>query len=294
MITVHSYCSYKNSPSGFVYGSFKIDEPADNDSYLLSDKYNRPFVRSAFECGIIRRVSGKIPNSSKYIFLVRKLKYDYGNDHDDVGREVQMNFAFEFDTFDEFSSFVSGYSNAESQNASALYKHLADCIIPDTGIETYKYRISKGEFESWIELISQGSSQKQDKFRDRICITTSSKSTDYTENISKIFNFPYAVNGEPVEWCRNEATGDYVYPCKKKPLDRWKSKLRPILLVTVLVLFVLVLILLSLFGIHTKDADKKSVKAKNTGDIICEQNIDLTQCSDIAYYCDNIENPYHC
>ncbi len=277
MITVHSYCSYKHSPSGFVYGSFRFEESAAADSYRLSNDNNIPVVRSAFENGIIRKVCGKIPGSSKYVFLVRKLKHGYGNAHDDIGREVQMNFAFEFDSFDEFHSFASGYLNAEKQDAAVLYKKLADCIIPDKSIENYNYRIPMAAFNSWIKSIKQHSTagQELNDCKESICITTSSKSMDYTEEIKKIFNFPPAVNGQSVELCRIADTSDYRYPCKKKQFCR-NPRMLTIGAVGLLILLVMLVMVLTLFGIsgrHTKGTDKKPVNAKNTSEIVMNKTL---------------------
>ena len=58
MIKIHSYCSYKHSPSGFVYGSFLVGEKADNSDYCPSEENNANIVQTAFENGIIRRLCG--------------------------------------------------------------------------------------------------------------------------------------------------------------------------------------------------------------------------------------------
>ena len=115
MIIVHVYCSYKSSPIGFAYGTFEFMPDNDDANYYLSNANKNQFVLSSFEDGKIRRASGKCPGSSKYLFLVRKLKYDYGLSHTDFGRDVDMNFAFEFDSYDEYRRFSTNFLNFEKQ-----------------------------------------------------------------------------------------------------------------------------------------------------------------------------------
>ena len=266
MIIVHSYCSYKHSPSGFVYGSFVVDE-TNNTDYYLSDSNNAEIVQIAFENGIIRRLCGKRPDSESFIFLVRKLKYNYGNDYSDIGREVQMNLGFEFDSSDEFLSFVCGFCKTEESDAPALYKQLADCVIPDKSVEPYNYRISKRIIDSWIDSIKQPLSNDENKqfskYKNRIYITAASSSTDYTEEIRALFSFPDSINGRFVEFCREESSPKYYYPHysqKKKNIQQnglaYQKKR-----IQLLVLIVLVLIILSLLLLIFCSANKKTQTA---------------------------------
>jgi hypothetical protein len=273
VIKIHSYCSYKHSPSGFVYGSFLVGEKADNSDYCPSEENNANIVQTAFENGIIRRLCGKIPDSYRYIFLVRKLKYNYGNDHSDIGREVQMNFGFEFDSFDEFLSFVCGFINAEEQDAQTLYHQLADCVIPDESVKTYKYRISKKTLDLWIASIKQPLSNNENeqykKYKKGIYITASSTSTDYTEEISSLFEFPNTINEQPVELCREKNTANYYYPLKKKSQfsKKWTQvRIKPIIVVA------LILIGLLAFALW-KNSSKKQTNLSNKMTIPIEKTM---------------------
>lgn len=267
MIKVHSYCSYKHSPLGFVYGSFEVKgKDVDNADYYLSGD-NNVIVQTAFENGIIRRLCGKIPNSSDYIFLVRKLKHNYGNNHPDIGREVQMNFGFEFDSFEEFQSFTSGFLCVEKQDAQSLYEQLADCIIPDETVETYKYKILKNRFNTWIDTIkkqlSDNDSELFKRYKKQICITTSSTVTDYTEEICNLFNFPNSINNNPVDFCRDKNTANYFYPIKKKfqfsknpqqYLSPQKKKKHPIMALMITIIFIVIFFF---YGMHSSNSSKK-------------------------------------
>ncbi len=264
MIKVHSYCTYSNSHAGFVYGSFVIGENADNTDYCLSEENNANIVQIAFENGIIRRLCGKIPSSYNYIYLIRKLKYNYGNDHSDIGREVQMNFGFEFDSYDEFLSFVFGFNNAEEQDAQTLYHQLADCVVPDKSIEIYQYRISKDTLDSWIQSIKQPLSNDENeqykKYKKGIYITASSTSTDYTKEISSLFGFPSIINEQAVELCREENTANYYYPLKKKGQfsKKWTQvRIKPIIVV---VLILIGLLAFALWKNSSKQQTNLSIK----------------------------------
>ena len=44
MITVHVFCSYKLSSSGFQYGTFVYNPGGHGECYYLSDKYKVTFM----------------------------------------------------------------------------------------------------------------------------------------------------------------------------------------------------------------------------------------------------------
>lgn len=299
MIKVHSYCSYKHSPSGFVYGSFEVGEKTDNADYYLSDENNNSIVQTAFENGIIRRLCGKIPDSHNYIFLIRKLKYNYGNDHSDIGREVQMNFAFEFDSFSEFLSFICGYYSNEEQDAPALNHQLADCIIPDKSVDTYKYRISKNALTSWITSIKQPLSnvenEQNKKYKNSIYITASSANTDYTEQIQDLFKFPNLISEQPVELRRENNSANYYYPIKKKiqfskkqqqvkeqrkNLGGQKKKIYLLILIIVIMVVALLVVICGILSSSQQNQSEiNSIRTVMTNDIIDDQTVPLVDYS---------------
>lgn len=217
MIIIHAYCSYKSSPVGFAYGSYEYSPAKDAPFYYLDHNYNNPFVLASFEDGIIRRACGKLPGSMNYIFLVRKMKHDYGLGHEEFGRDVDMNFAFEFDHFNEFKAFTTGFVHAEKKNSKQLYKELADCICPDLSVEIYKLSINKKIFDQWFcNMIETEPSEKYNKLKEEIRITALSSQTDYSQDIAELYQFKTDLDGDSVEVRRMEESADYFYPVKKK------------------------------------------------------------------------------
>lgn len=220
MIIIHVYCSYKSSPIGFAYGSYEYSPAKEASFYCLNNEHNNSFVLSSFEDGKIRRACGKLPKSERYIFLIRKIKHDYGPKHEDFGRDVDMNLAFEFDTFSKFCAFATGFAQAEQQDAKQLYKSLADCIFPDASIEIYKLSIHKSVFDLWFGQMlktepDEDFHQFKSNFKNKIKITASSSKTDYSQDILDIYQLPVTdSSGNPIRVKHMEGA-DYLYPVKK-------------------------------------------------------------------------------
>lgn len=221
MIIIHSYCTYKFSAIGFVYGSYEYKDNLDKDMpfYKLTTSYNNPFVVSLFESGRIRRACGKLPENKNYIFLVKKMKYDYGLKHEAIGRDVDMNFAFEFDNFNEFKAFATGFDKAEKQDPKQLYKELADCICPDKSDVSYKQSINKEKFDKWFKkIIKTEPSVEYNNLMEKIKITASSSQVDYSQDITDICHLKTELNGEAVTIEKIKESADYIYPVKKNQL----------------------------------------------------------------------------
>lgn len=254
MIIIHAYCSYKSSPIGFAYGSYKYSPAKDTPFYYLNNNDNNSFVLSSFEDGKIRRACGKLPDSGRYIFLVRKMKHDYGLGHDVFGRDVDMNFAFEFDQFDEFQAFTTGFVDAEKKNLKQLYRELADCICPDISVEIYKLSINKKAFDQWFrKMMEIEPSEKYNNLKERIKITASSSLVDYSRDIADIYQLSEQdLDGELIEIKRIKESADYIYPVKKNrdlpmtPLIEQSNLKKRVILGIVLVVVLISLILFTI------------------------------------------------
>lgn len=233
MIVVHVYCSYKLSPIGFAYGTFKYspDNSSDEKYYFLSQENNNTFVRNSFESGIIRRVYGKIPNKKKYIFLIRKLKYDYGKEYENFGRDVDMNFAFEFEDYNKFKTFKRNFEYYEKHDKkhdkSEFYKKLADCIHPNKDISIFKLDINKKNFKALYDILieelaiingnvneSEGDKEKNELEKEQIKIITASKSIDYSQDIVKLYHLKVDKDID----IKRDNSAEYIYPVKKNQL----------------------------------------------------------------------------
>lgn len=220
MIRVHTYCSYKLSTSGFQYGTFDITNDIDESMYYLSDENKDGIVDAAFDYSIVKRLKGKIPKKNTFVFLFKKISYTYDTEHDDVGGDVSVNMAFEFDNYKEFVSFSKEFENYEKNKPLELAKLLADCIAPDISITKYKLSIHKKNIDEWLRPminIQQNIGADQSRLQGRLGIITDSNEKNlYSNDLQEIFNFD-TINekGEEVEIMYLE-NAMYIYPVKKK------------------------------------------------------------------------------
>lgn len=221
MITVHVFCSYKLSSSGFQYGTFVYNPDENGERYYLSDKYKIPFISTSFNYDLVRRVCGRLPahiiNNQHYIFLFKKISYFYGDGHEETGKDVTMSMAFEFDNFSEFSVFISEFLREEEQNLEKLSKELADCIIPDFSVGKYKLCIHKKHFNIWMQNKLKGiRAEKNSSFKNEIKITVISSQSDYCNELISYYHFHEYKEGEKTYGLkRKSGTADYYYPKRK-------------------------------------------------------------------------------
>lgn len=220
MIIVHTYCSYKLSPSGFQYGTFEITDNNNEDRYYLSNEKNDNTVSSAFDFSIVKRLKGRLPNKSTFIFLFKKIFYTYDSDHDDFGGDVSINMALEFDDFKQFISFSNGFENHENNDQLKLARLLADCIVPDISITRFKYSVHKKNLDDWLKLMldnSPNSGSYESRFQYQLGIVTDSIEKNlYCNDLQEIFNFDTITqNGDEVG-IKYLDDALYIYPVKKK------------------------------------------------------------------------------
>ena len=65
---------------------------------------------------MITCVFGKLPNSDKYVYLVKKLEYT-GNNGESI---IYMNFAWIFSDYEKYISFVSGIKDLSDDKISEI------------------------------------------------------------------------------------------------------------------------------------------------------------------------------
>lgn len=220
MIRVHTYCSYKLSSSGFQYGTFDITDDETEGMYYLSDDNKDSIVSSAFDYSIVKRLKGKIPKKNTFVFLFKKISYTYDSEHDDVGGDVTLNMAFEFDDYEQFVSFSNEFENQEKNAPLKLARLLADCIEPDISITKYKLSIHKKNIDDWLKLMignKQEAGANQSKLQLQLGIITDSYEKNlYCNELQEIFNFDTInENGDEVGIKHLEGAV-YIYPAKKK------------------------------------------------------------------------------
>lgn len=224
MIRVHTYCSYKLSPSGFQYGTFNVTDDVTEGMYYLSDENKDSIVSSAFDYSIVKRLKGRIPKKNTFIFLFKKIFYTYDSEHDDVGGDVSINMAFEFDNYNQFVAFSNGFENYEKNEPLELARLLADCIAPDISITKYKFTIHKKKIDDWLKLMihnKQNIGADQSRLQWQLGIITDSYEKNlYSNDLQEIFNFDTInENGDEVGIKHLEGAM-YIYPAKKKEKSR--------------------------------------------------------------------------
>lgn len=202
MLKVHAYCSYKLSPSGYNYGTFSRGDASD-EFYELSSEGKSEIVAKAFETNYISKLSGKIPDSCNYIFLIRKYKHSYDN-HDDFGKTVYINIAFEFDIYNEYNRFIASFGDVEY---GCMCERLADFIVPDSSVSLFALKINKARFDKFMEEMLVSDPIK-DVNKECIEITTISSSVDYHNKICDLFSFD-------ADRLSRGYGGSYVYTEKK-------------------------------------------------------------------------------
>ncbi len=225
MITVHVFCSYKLSSSGFQYGTFVYNPDGNGKYYYLSDQYKIPFISTSFNYDLVRRVCGRLPavtDNQNYIFLFKKISHVYGDEHEETGKDVTINMAFEFDNFSEFSIFTSVFAEEEKQNIGKLSKELADCIIPDVSVGKYKLSIDKRHFDIWLkDKLRDIKTDKYYELKKEIRITVISSQSDYCSELIDYYHFYEYTEGEKTYGLkRKSGTADYYYPKKKENQGR--------------------------------------------------------------------------
>lgn len=205
---VHVCASYKRSPVGFQPGSFLWQKQTSNN-FTLSTCIDNELPYQIFGQGFIKGMRGKIPNTTKYVFLIKGIEYSYEN-HEEFGKDVYVNLIFEFDNVKEYTLFVSGY---RSIDATLSTKMIADFIVPDRTNKQYALHIDAGLFDKFVDKV-RINSQTDKMANDSFVVKTISANTRYDEQLYKIFG---------VDFEKKEDV--YRYPPKKKhSLPRMKKQ----------------------------------------------------------------------
>ncbi len=152
------YCSYKFSPVGFKMGTITYSA-AQKDFYIPTNTNLDKLVVKAFEQGFVRKIYGLVPDSQKYILLVKKLRQNDVEDPNEGTIDVYMNFAFEFDSFGDFNNFCGNF-NALSNAAEECAKF----IVPDRNVDTFALKIDADKFNSFIaKMLRPNDGGQEDK-----------------------------------------------------------------------------------------------------------------------------------
>lgn len=194
------YCSYKFSPVGFQIGTIKYDA-AQKNFYVPTQNNLDNFVIRAFEEGIVRKVYGLIPDSNKYIFLVKKLQQNNVDDPNEGMIDFYMNFAFEFDNFNDYNNFCGNFNKLLEEGTAA--EECAKFIVPDRQVETFALKINAEAFNSFIKEMLDKADGGQDA--KKIFVDVISAKLDESK-LQETFGCDFGKSDEK----------KFVYPTEKK------------------------------------------------------------------------------
>lgn len=183
MYRIYSYCSYKQSPAGFQLGYAEVGE---QERIHLSVSGINEFVRKSFETGVLKAVHGKIPHTEKYIYILKKLKYTSENE-DEFASVVHMNFAFEFESYEEYSRFENGISKMSGEELANLFHEV---VIPDISEDIFALVLNGRLLHKAIEHINSEGDSMGEVMKGDIDTThflLNSKQTGI-EKIAEIYN----------------------------------------------------------------------------------------------------------
>lgn len=188
---VYAYCSYKGSPTGYEIGTFVYDENKTG-FYVPEKKDVDPIVRKALESGLVENVYGKLWNSNSYIMLIKNIRYVKPNS-EDFGSIKYGTFAFEFDSFDEYSAY-SGLKNADKSRLAEL---LDKFLIPDVDIPDYAMKINASAFADFIRNIRVLENDVINDEKKFFYVKLKFDDSDYTDKVSELFGVTlYNIGGK--------------------------------------------------------------------------------------------------
>ena len=234
MCELYSYCSYKGSPVGFRIGKTKVEN--EIELTLCDDNINQ-FIRKSFESGMITCVFGKLPNSDKYVYLVKKLEYT-GNNGESI---IYMNFAWIFSDYEKYISFVSGIKDLSDDKISEIMYKI---IEPDSNDENFALKINGKKLVNAIKNISSEDvmNERDSRSRDSLCVKVVSKSID-EKRINELYNGLYE---EKFAFIKHK-NSDYDYELKKKnPTNKDKN----IAIIGLLILIVIIVMMVAMIKRH--------------------------------------------
>ena len=197
------YCSYKSSPAGFQIGTISHDAAKKNFYIPSKGEFNR-FIIKAFEQNFIVKMYGLLPEDGKYIFLVKNLKQRGIDDPNEGMIDFYMNFAFEFDNFDDFNNFCGNFNELLEKGTAA--SECAKFIVPDRQVETFALKIDAEAFNSFIkEMLSKSDGGQVAK---KIFVEVISAKLDESK-LQETFERDFG---------KSDCEKKFVYPAEKKTL----------------------------------------------------------------------------
>lgn len=228
---IYVYCSYQSSPVGFKLGTIQYDL-TNKQYYIPTDEAIEPFVQKSFEEGLIKAVHGTIPELKKQILLIKKLQ-DTITESNGNAIPIYMNFAFEFDDVDKYSTFMSNYKNNYSSDEE-LAKVLVKAIVPDRSVKDFALKINAPILNKFIEnLLAKDEGNISaitdvDKYKLTIELRSAN---DYSDKIAQLFGLD--------KYFLKKEDKLYIYPVKKNSTQKLALVVGIVLVIVVILLILL-------------------------------------------------------
>ena len=212
--------------------------PSTAVDYIPDNKSLNKFVVTSFEQGIINKIYGLLPESSKYIYLVKNLQKNKVIDKNEGEIDIYMNFAFEFDNYDTYKNFAANFDNLSTEQA---VDECSKFIVPDRSVGTYALKVKATEFNSFVEKMSKSVNGGNN---DKTIYIEVVPSKPQEEKLQNIFHYEF----------ENLGNKKYCYPVKKNAsmrapqtktsMNQNQSKTNPKLIAAVAAAVIIVLVIL--------------------------------------------------
>lgn len=197
------YCSYTNSPVGFLIGAFNFD-PMQKNFYIPTKNVFNDFVVEAFEEGFVSKMYGCVPFIGKYIFLVKKFQKNNVNDPIEGVIDFYMNFAFEFDSFEEYKNFCENFNALPEET---IANECARFIVPDRHVENFALKVDAKVFNKFVTEMLKKTTDKQ--VNEKLFVEVVSPQIEESQ-LQKIFKLDFSKDDKKT----------FVYPAKKISLKK--------------------------------------------------------------------------
>ena len=262
MITIHAYCSYRLSPVGYHYGVLRYPVSGGGDYCALAPPEKSPatrFVKTAFDNGFISNVRGKIPGTESYVFLVKRYHHSYPEGHADIGKDVNMNMAFEFDEFNDYKRFATSFYRKLNDDEAELKRKMADLIHPDYAVPDYALNINRENLDAFMSemLNAQSDAQPGDPI-EKTAFFVLSAQKDYCDELTQLFALDSVYYGV---YRSRSNDKKYMY-AKKKALRATGQPNLPVWLILILILITLLGVFLLTLGQKKKIPNQTEVSVQ--------------------------------
>lgn len=212
MLKVYVYCSYRSSPVGFAIGAVDYDGKNSEDYLIPTLKCaTNNAVKGCFENDLINKAYGKLPQESRYIYVIKSLECDFTNE-DGMPSKKYGNFAFETTDAKVYNDIAN---NIQNISKNKLCGFMNKFLIPDSNVVDLALKLDAKAFREFMnELLSDTNGSCDDNF----IVETLPYKTDYSSKLSQILGFNmFKKNERMYEFKKKIQSQHQTSPLKKVP-----------------------------------------------------------------------------